>query len=125
MTLPRHKSTGFRRYASGVAAEESAERSYRLEGAEILERRYRTPEGEIDLVARDGDTIVFVEVKRRPRSMWDSPVSPRQWRRIAQAASRYLANPPQWCGGCRFDVALVGQDGRTDVIRNAHFVDAA
>jgi len=53
------------RLALGRLGEELASRRLRSLGYEILERNYRCPLGEIDLVARDGDVLVFVEIKTR------------------------------------------------------------
>ena len=81
----------------------------RFKGFRILERDLRLPGGEIDLVARRGRLLVFAEVKAR-----DDPgvaaeaVTPRQRRRIAQAAEIYLAHKPQLAKlDKRFDVILL------------------
>lgn len=118
--------TGFQRHASGLAAEETAERHYRTGGAEILARRHRTPEGELDLIACDRGTLVFVEVKRRKAGLaGDSPISPRQWRRLERAAAHYLATSDDPWQNCRFDVALIDADGRPTIFENAHLAEAA
>ncbi len=75
-------------------------------GYRVLKRRYKSPWGEIDLIARRGSTLVFVEVKARPgtREALEA-VTPRQRQRIAQAASAYLQSmPPHASCACRFDV---------------------
>ncbi len=75
-------------------------------GLSILERKYRTPQGEIDLIAREGRTIVFVEVKTRRSQRCGSPgaaVGYAKQRKITRAAEWYMRTrrdtPP-----CRFDV---------------------
>jgi putative endonuclease len=104
-----------------LAAEELQRRGYA-----ILARRYRTRFGEIDIVAQDGETIVFVEVKARRTARFGSAAeSVPFWkqRRIAAMALDYLA----WCGRlnnrCRFDVIAIDGLGatRTDIrlIQNA------
>jgi putative endonuclease len=76
----------------------------------ILERNVRTPVGELDIVARDGRTLVFVEVKTRRSAAFGAPqeaVGVRKQRQILRAAQWFLAqagNPP---GLLRFDVIAV------------------
>jgi putative endonuclease len=75
----------------------------------ILARRYRTPHGEIDVVARRGDLLAFVEVKARA-SLDDAAyaVTPRQQQRIIDAAQGWLmAHPEHAEFELRFDVILV------------------
>lgn len=104
---------------TGLAAEDAAARLYAARGCAILDRRRRRPEGEIDLIVRDRDVIVFVEVKRRGGPIDRDPVSPRQWRRLEAAAQRYMVDAETGGAPCRFDVALVGADGAVEVIDNA------
>jgi putative endonuclease len=106
-------STGSARHHGGLAAEEIAARLYLAEGAVLAAVRWRCPEGELDLVMRFADLIVFVEVKARRRlDAAASPVTPRQWARIGAAASRYLAAETDGTVPCRFDVVLVDATGR-------------
>jgi len=94
----------------GRRGEEFAERHLASQGYRILERRYRTRAGEIDFIAEDGATLVFVEVKTRSSLAFGRPseaVGSRKRARIARAAALYLARV---CGGdapCRFDVVEV------------------
>ena len=108
-----------RRFQSGLAAEEIAERAYAAKGAEVLARRYRTALGEIDLIVQLAGTVVFVEVKQRARPGPDSPITPRQWSRIAAAAQAWLAETGTALP-CRFDAALVGPDGGLSLVEGAH-----
>lgn len=78
-------------------------------GYRILEENYRTPVGEIDIIAREGETVVFVEVKTRESGRFGHPfeaVDIRKQKKISGAALLYLKNlktiPP-----CRFDVVSV------------------
>jgi len=90
-------------------------------GYKILARNYRSAVGEIDIVARDRDTLVFVEVKTRadddPRP--EDQVNRGKQHRLTRAAKSYLArygSPPP---GARFDVvAIVWADGKEPVIRH-------
>lgn len=111
---------GFTAHLSGLAAEEIALRLYLAEGATHLATRWRCPEGEIDLVLRLEGIIVFVEVKaRRHGAAAAAAVTPAQWRRIGQAAQRYLAEETDAAQPCRFDVVLVDRTGRAERIENA------
>jgi putative endonuclease len=81
----------------------------RLKGYRILARRYRTPVGEIDLIARRGGVLAAVEVKARDdlTSAGDA-VGPRQQRRVARALQHFLAGRPDLARlSLRFDVMLV------------------
>ncbi len=79
-----------------------------LKGYRVRARRLRTPVGELDLVARRGDTIAFVEVKlRRDRQLADEAVTPRNRRRLVAAAQWWLAANPEYVGYVlRFDIVL-------------------
>ncbi len=81
----------------------------RLKGYRILARRYRTPVGEIDLVARRGGVLAAIEVKARgDLRMASEAVTARQRQRIARALSYFLANRPDLARlSPRFDVMLV------------------
>jgi putative endonuclease len=99
-------------------------------GYAILARRYRTRLGEIDIVARDGPSIVFVEVKTRGSDSCGHPaeaVTARKQRRIATMASDFLARGRLTARPCRFDVVAITcpRDGRpeVEVIRGAFSVD--
>ncbi len=110
---------GGRNHRAGLAAEEAALRLYRDAGAALLARRWRCPSGEIDLVLREPDCLVFVEVKRRAGPVEEDPVGERQWRRLEAAAETYIIASGSGGVPLRFDLALVGADGRTEIIRNA------
>lgn len=99
----------------GDRGERHAARALRRQGFRILMRGYRTPLGEIDLVARDGDVLVFVEVKSRRQGEPAEAVTPEKQRRLTLAGLRFLAehrlleNQP-----VRFDVvAVVWPDDRS------------
>jgi putative endonuclease len=81
----------------------------RLAGWRILARRARTPLGEIDLVARRGRVVAFVEVKARPTlEEAQFALGERQFRRIGEAAEMWLARrPPLLAMDRRFDAILV------------------
>jgi len=91
-----------------------------LKGYRILARRLRNSRGEIDIVARHGRTLVFVEVKaRRTLGEADAALHPRARRRVAHAAEPLFARYGKGCDGTRFD-AVVVRPWR----RPIHLVDA-
>jgi putative endonuclease len=96
-------------YRRGLFAETLAAWLLRVRLYRILARRYRTPSGEIDLIARRGRTIVFVEVKSRPSEIEAlEAVGAKARRRIVRAAELWLAAHPDAAGfDLRFDVVLV------------------
>jgi putative endonuclease len=93
----------------GVTAEGRAALLLAAKGYRELARRWKSPVGEVDLVVRRGRTLVFVEVKARPRiddAAWS--VLTRQKRRIVAAAEAWLAAHPEHAGyDIRFDAVLV------------------
>ena len=97
-----------RAYRQGLFAEELAALLLRLKGHRILARRYKTPVGEIDLVALKGRRLSFVEVKHRRRSEEAGFALPtRSRRRIVRAAQYWLAGHPSFAGhDITFDVVL-------------------
>lgn len=94
----------------GQAGERAARRHLRRAGLKFLTANFRSPRGEIDLVCRDGDCLVFVEVKTRSSEDWVRPaaaVDSDKRRLLSQAALDYLRrldNPPV---KFRFDVVEV------------------
>ncbi len=96
-------------YARGRAAELRCALMLRLKGWRILARRYHTPVGEIDLIAKHGDIVAAIEIKAR-QSLAEAleAVTPRQKRRIELAAAAFLSQHPKWSKlGFRFDVIAV------------------
>ena len=101
----------------GERAEQEAARYLRRQGMRVLVRGYRTAQGEIDLVARDGETLVFVEVKARRQGTPAEAVTPEKQRRLTLAALHFLGRYGLLKAGrepsCRFDVvAIVWPDDR-------------
>ena len=110
------------RRAQGDAAEERACRHLERSGFTVVERNFRTPGGEIDIVARKGDLLVFVEVRSREVPGFGTPeesVTPAKRRRIVAAARRYLTNVPasSW-REARFDVIAIEGRGDAEVLRH-------
>ncbi len=98
-----------RRYRLGRHAELFCAWHLRMRGWRILARRYRSPVGEIDIVARRGRLIAFVEVKaRRDRTRALESVTTRQRRRVRRAAELFVgAHPSLAALDVRFDVMVV------------------
>jgi putative endonuclease len=104
------------RRSIGQAAEDAAAAWLARAGFAVLERNVRFPEGEIDLVCRDGDAIVFVEVKCRRAHWGEGPGDAVSWdkrRRLVGLAQHYLKARRLTSARCRFDVVAVtlGRDG--------------
>lgn len=134
MSFLRRRSpmrTGVRtpRQRAGDAAESAACARLEAEGCRILDRNVRFREGEIDIVADERGTLVFVEVRMRRSDAFggaDGSVDVFKRRRLLRAAQRYLARrfgaravlPP-----CRFDVITADGDGIRDWIRDAFAAD--
>ncbi len=109
----------------GILAEDATARWYEARGYVVLARNWRVREGEIDVVARRGDVVVFCEVKARASNRFGSPfeaVTAAKQLRLRRLAARYLAASPQRGCTVRFDVAAVSPsaDGPSvDVIEAA------
>jgi putative endonuclease len=109
----------------GLTGETLAERLLKQAGYRILERNYRTKLGEIDIIAKDHDTIVFIEVKTRRSGHYGSPkwaVTPRKQRKISMVALLYLKSTGQSQASARFDVVSIGPmeaNTRIEIIKNA------
>lgn len=97
----------------GAWGEKVAERELVRQGLEVVERNHRTSEGEIDLVARDGDLLVIVEVRtRRGGPAYGTPeesVTPAKQARLIALARAYVAEVG-WTGPWRIDVVGVHAD---------------
>lgn len=108
-------------YENGLAAEDIAVRLYEANGAEVLERRWKRREGEIDLIVSSDSQVVFVEVKaRKTLSAAAESLSSNQQHRIFNAAQRYLAESGVGLNAnTRFDVVLVDRQGQTEILENA------
>ena len=109
----------------GKEGENIAVRELERRGYEILAMRYRTRYGEIDIVAGDAGTIVFVEVKARATAEFGTAaeaVTASKQRRLASMATDYLARNRLTDRPCRFDVVAIDGAGaarRITVIRSA------
>lgn len=114
------------RQSLGKLGENLACDALEARGYAIIARRYRTRLGEIDIVARDGDTTVFVEVKSRAGDEFGgaaAAVTPWKQRKVALMAMDYLGRHRLEDQPCRFDVVTIdvaeGQPPRIEVYKNA------
>lgn len=112
--------SGARSNAWGRAAEDEVARWYAARGGEVLARRRRRREGELDLVVRLGDALVFVEVKaRRSLDAARAAVTPAQARRLFAAAARFAADDAYAGLDLRFDFAALDRSGGLEIVENA------
>ena len=113
------------RQSLGKMGEDLACRELCRRGYVVLARRYRTRLGEIDIVARDGDTIVFVEVKARKGGAFGgagAAITAWKQRRVARIAADFLARRGCVDVPCRFDVVAIDFDAgrpRIEVFQDA------
>ena len=116
----------------GKNSEEIAAQFLLSKGYRILERNYRTPRGELDIIAVDGDAIVFVEVKARRGMGFGEPVwavDRKKQQHLIKASLFYLARKRIQNRSCRFDIVVIQEtrDGKRkiDLIYNALEVEGA
>jgi putative endonuclease len=108
----------------GDAGETAAARFLRKKGLRILIQGYRTPRGEIDLIARDGDTLVFVEVKTRRQGQPAEAVTLEKQRRLTLAAVEFMKRHRLLEGRARYDiVAIVWPENEAEPVIE-HFPNA-
>ena len=105
---------------NGAQAEQQAAQYLRQQGLKPVAQNYRSRFGEIDLIMRDGATLVFIEVRLRRNANFGgaaASIDARKQQRIIRTAQQYLANlahiPP-----CRFDAVLMDDSG-VEWLRNA------
>jgi putative endonuclease len=126
-----HAGTGSRtaRQRAGDAAEAAACARLEAAGCRILARNVRFREGELDIVADDGGTLVFVEVRMRRGDGFggaEGSVDAFKQQRVVRAARHFLQQRYGARGGvppCRFDVVTADAEGVRDWIRNAFSAD--
>ncbi len=112
----------------GKQGEDRAARFLAKQGYKILERNYRTPSGEIDLIALHEGAVVFVEVKTRTSDAFGAPelaVTPQKQRRMIKAALGYIKRKKFHQVPCRFDVVAISaaSEKEIELIQNAFEMD--
>ena len=109
----------------GQNSETVAARFLKKRRYKILETNYRTRQGEIDIIARDGNTIAFIEVKARTSEHFGNPkgaVTLQKQRKISMAALQYLKATKQSDAKARFDVVSIStltDPPAIEIIKNA------
>ena len=114
------------RAVTGNLGEQLAASHLERLGISVLERNYRCRAGEIDLVAQDGEELVFVEVRTRTSTAFGLPedsITPRKQRKLAECALSYLAAHTAHGRPWRIDVIAVQLD-RGRVVRLDHYKHA-
>lgn len=116
--MPPQDTTRTPRQRDGDQAEALAAAYLERNGLRILERNYRVRGGELDLMALDGETLVFVEVRYRKSARFGgaaASIDTRKQQRLIHAAQVYLLKHPRQANRpCRFDCVLL------DTLHNAH-----
>ncbi len=109
--------------ARGREAEQRACIFLQERGLRLIERNYRTPLGEIDLIMADKDILVFIEVRSRASCRFGDPletVNRHKQNRLVKTAARYLQQHRQWATRrCRFDVVSLTPDSAPHWVPNA------
>jgi putative endonuclease len=109
----------------GAEGERAAEKFLRRQRYTIVQRNYRCPSGEVDLIALDHSTLVFIEVKTRTQPGFGSPleaVDRRKQRQIQRAAQYFLSENRLHDRNARFDVVGVWWDNghvQCELVKNA------
>jgi len=112
---PARSQRGRKAERTGRRAETLCAWVLRCKGYRILAQRYRTPVGELDIVARRGRTLVFVEIKARTSvAAAAEALRPKQRARLTRAAEHFLSQRPNLAPGAtniaiRFDAMLIGR----------------
>jgi len=125
MSLSTRGAGATDRIAVGRAGEDEAARLLEKSGYRLVERNYRCRYGEIDIIAMDGDTVVFVEVKTRGSDAFGSgkqSVDGRKQRRMVAVSSNWLSEKGLEESAARFDVVSIDVSSGSfvsEIIRNA------
>ena len=123
--MPPQDTTRTPRQRDGDQAEALAAAYLERNGLRILERNYRVRGGELDLMALDGETLVFVEVRYRKSARFGgaaASIDTRKQQRLIHAAQVYLLKHPRQANRpCRFDCVLLDtlQSAQIDWIKDA------
>lgn len=121
MTVLQREWSGQVAHLSGQSAELQVARDYESRGYEVAHLRWRGRSGEIDLILRDGDGFICVEVKKSQSfERAAQRINPAQMTRICRAAEEFLGTQPRGLlTNIRFDAALLDAQGCVQIIENA------
>lgn len=115
------------RARAATGGERMAEELLRIRGFEILDRNVRSGRGEIDLIARESETIVFVEVKLRSGGDSSAPLVAVNWKKrqdVERAATRWLQSRGLTDQPVRFDVVGITWDANGSRLHVEHIRNA-
>ncbi len=112
---------------TGTLGEKLAQDFLRKQDYQIMETNYRCPEGEIDIIAKDGDFLVFVEVRTKKSHEFGTPeesITPAKMRKLRAASFHYQQSHQNLPPLCRIDVVAVELDQKSkpfkiNLIKNA------
>lgn len=110
----------------GTRGEDMAAAHLEVLGYTIVERNVRTRYGEMDIVARDGETMVFVEVRTRRSASFGTPeesITPRKRQRLAQLALAYVQERELGEQAWRIDVVAIALGGTEPEVRHYRGID--
>ncbi len=112
--------SGLASYHAGLAAEDQVARLYEKRGNTLIARRWRGKGGEIDLIMRDGDTVIFIEVKQsRTHDRAAQHLGVAQIARLYTAAAEFVDGEPLGqLTEVRLDAALVDAAGQIEILQN-------
>ena len=116
-----HSPQDLHKKVLGRKGEKLVEAYIRAQGYKVIKRNYRTPFGEADIIAEDGDEVVFIEVKTRSSDKYGSPkeaVGKDKQRRYYKIAEVYWLKTGEE-PNARFDVAEVFENGEIEYHKNA------
>ena len=105
----------------GAQAEQVAAQFLQKNGLRLLQRNFRCRFGEIDLILRDGETLIFAEVRQRSRGDFGgaaASIDAHKQRRLILTAQHYLASLPR-IPPCRFDAVLLDAADNVEWVKNA------
>lgn len=113
--------------ATGKLGEQIAADFLSSKGYTIITRNFQTRSGEIDIIARDGDTLVFIEVKTRKNEKFGKPIEQideKKANRIRITAEEYIVKQNCKNMDCRLDAISVNMDGETHDFHVEHFINS-
>ena len=105
----------------GVLGEEAAVKALKKDGYRIIERNFRTKQGEIDIIAKDGEYLCFVEVRLRKSDLYGSPaesITEGKQKRIIEAAQVYILKKRIYDTPMRFDAVLINALASGNKLKN-------
>jgi putative endonuclease len=114
------------RQGLGRRGEDLAAQHLQAKGFKILARNWRCESGELDLVAQDGDGLVFVEVRTRRGRSWGTPeesITPAKKERLIVLGEAYV-QAGDWLGDWRIDVVAIAMDRHGRLLRLDHYENA-